>query len=50
MEESCFTKQILTYMGNKRTFLSKIDEIISFIKKSLNKENIDIAEDFQVLV
>ena len=46
MEESYFTKQILTYMGNKRTFLSKIDEIISFIKKSLNKENIDIAEGF----
>ena len=46
MEESYFTKQILTYMGNKRTFLSKIDEIISFIKKSLNKENIDIGEGF----
>ena len=46
MEENYFTKQILTYMGNKRTFLSKIDEIISFIKKSLNKENIDIAEGF----
>ena len=46
MEENYFTKQILTYMGNKRTFLSKIDEIISFIKKSLNKENIDIGEGF----
>ena len=46
MEENYFTKQILTYMGNKRTFLSKIDEIISFIKKSLKKENIDIAEGF----
>ena len=46
MEDNYFTKQILTYMGNKRTFLSKIDEIISFIKKSLNKENIDIAEGF----
>jgi hypothetical protein len=32
MEDDCenlfLTKQILTYMGNKRKFLKKIDEII----------------------
>ena len=46
MEEEYFTQQILTYMGNKRTFLYQIDEIISFIKTSLGEKNIDIAEGF----
>ena len=46
MEEEYFTKQILTYMGNKRTFLNKIDEIITFVKKELGENNIDIAEGF----
>ena len=46
MEEQYFTKEILTYMGNKRTFLTKIDEIITFVKNSLGKKNIDIAEGF----
>ena len=46
MEEEYFTKQILTYMGNKRTFLYQIDEIISFIKTTLGEKNIDIAEGF----
>ena len=46
MEEEYFTKQILTYMGNKRTFLHQIDDIISFIKTTLGEKNIDIAEGF----
>ena len=46
MEEEYFTQQILTYMGNKRTFLCQIDEIISFIKTTLGEKNIDIAEGF----
>ena len=46
MEEEYFTKEILTYMGNKRTFLTKIDEIITFVKNSLGEKNIDIAEGF----
>ena len=46
MEEEYFTKEILTYMGNKRTFLSKIDEIINIVKDNLEKKNIDIAEGF----
>ena len=32
-EENYFKKQILTYMGNKRKYLSKIDEIITLIKR-----------------
>ena len=46
MEENYFTKQILTYMGNKRTFLHQIDSIISFIKTELGENNINIAEGF----
>ena len=46
MEEEYFTKEILTYMGNKRTFLTKIDDIITFVKESLGEKNIDIAEGF----
>lgn len=45
-EENYFKKQILTYMGNKRKYLSKIDEIITLIKKSLGQENISIGEGF----
>ena len=46
MEEEYFTKQILTYMGNKRTFLNKIDEIITLVKTELGENNINIAEGF----
>ena len=46
MEEQYFTKEILTYMGNKRTFLSKIEDIINIVKEKLGKKNIDIAEGF----
>ena len=45
-EENYFKKQILTYMGNKRKYLSKIDEIITLIKKSLDQKNISIGEGF----
>ena len=45
-EEDFFTKQILTYMGNKRKFLNKIDEIITHVKTELGEKNIDIAEGF----
>ena len=46
MEQEYFTTQILTYMGNKRKFLNKIDEIISLVKTELGENNIDIAEGF----
>jgi adenine-specific DNA-methyltransferase len=45
-EENYFKKQILTYMGNKRKYLSKIDEIITLIKKELDNDNISIGEGF----
>jgi len=46
-EESIYlTKQILTYMGNKRKCLSLIDDVITQVKQYLNKEDIDIAEGF----
>ena len=46
MEEIFFTKQILTYMGNKRKFIDKIDEIITVVKNELGEKNINIAEGF----
>ena len=46
MENLFLTTQILTYMGNKRKFLNKLDEIIGKIKTTLNKQDISIAEGF----
>ena len=46
MEEDFFTKQILTYMGNKRKFISKMDEIILVVKNEIGEKNINIAEGF----
>ena len=45
-EQEFFTKQILTYMGNKRKYLTKIDEIIKLVKEELQQENISIGEGF----
>ena len=45
-EDKYFTKQILTYMGNKRKFLKSIDEIITLVKNELGEKNIDIGEGF----
>ena len=46
MEKEYLTKQILTYLGNKRNFIDKIDDVIQFVKKELGEKNIDIAEGF----
>ena len=46
MEELFLTKQILTYMGSKRKFLNKLDDIIGEIKIKLKKKDISIAEGF----
>jgi len=46
MESLYFTRQILTYMGNKRKFLNKLDDIIGEIKIKLKKKDISIAEGF----
>lgn len=45
-EEDYFKKQILTYMGNKRKYLTKIDEIILLVKTELNEDSIRIGEGF----
>ena len=45
-EQDFFTKQVLTYMGNKRKYLTKIDEIIKLVKAELEEENISIGEGF----
>ena len=45
-EEDFFKKQILTYMGNKRKYLNKIDEIITLVKNELKQSNIKIGEGF----
>tara|TARA_Y100000816_G_C26079186_1_gene568542 strand:+ start:114 stop:1283 length:1170 start_codon:yes stop_codon:yes gene_type:complete len=46
LEKEYFTKQILTYMGNKRKFISKIDDIISMVKSEIGENNINIGEGF----
>ena len=45
-EEEFFKKQILTYMGNKRKYLTKIDEIITLVKNELKQHNLKIGEGF----
>ena len=44
MENDFFTKQILTYLGNKRKFLTKIDEIIKVVKDELGEKNIHVQD------
>ncbi len=50
MEESSediyYTKQILTYMGNKRKCLYLIEEVIELVRNILEKPNLNIAEGF----
>ena len=41
-----YTEQIITYIGNKRTLLKDIDEIIQSIKEKENKEKLDTADLF----
>ena len=45
-EQDYYSKQIITYLGNKRKFISKIDEVIKRIKQDLGKEKINIGEGF----
>ena len=40
------SKQILTYMGNKRKLLSNIEDVIVFIQSELNQEFLSIGEGF----
>ena len=45
-EQDFFKSQILTYMGNKRKYITKIDEIINLIKNELNTDTLTIGEGF----
>ena len=45
-EEQYYTTQIITYLGNKRKFISKIDNVITRIKKDLGVEKLNIGEGF----
>ena len=45
-EEDYYKKQVITYLGNKRKFISKIDEVIKRIKLDLGVEKINIGEGF----
>ena len=42
-EKDFYSKQIITYLGNKRKFISKIDEVINKVKKELCIEKINIG-------
>lgn len=46
MMNEFLTNHIITYMGNKRKLLWKIDEIIDNINKDLNKEKLVIGDGF----
>ena len=45
-EQDYYSKQIITYLGSKRKFISKIDEIINAVKIELGLEKLNIAEGF----
>ena len=45
-EEEYYTTQIITYLGNKRKFISKIDNVINRIKQDLGVEKLNIGEGF----
>ena len=45
-EKEYYSKQIITYLGNKRKFISKIDEVIQRIKNDLGVEKVNIGEGF----
>ena len=45
MNDKFLTKQIITYMGNKRKFVTIISKILDNVKQELNKE-LDLADGF----
>jgi adenine-specific DNA-methyltransferase len=44
--EKYLTNQIITYLGNKRTLLSFIGEVINYVRKELSKDKLDIFDVF----
>ena len=45
-EHDYYTKQIITYLGSKRKFINKLDEIIISLKNELGLEKLNIGEGF----
>ena len=45
-EEEYYTTQIITYLGNKRKFIGKIDDVLNRIKQDLGVEKLNIGEGF----
>ncbi len=45
-EEDYYKKQVITYLGNKRKFIRKIDEVIKKIRQDLGVEKLNIGEGF----
>lgn len=45
-DESYLTDQIITYLGNKRSLLSFIENAVSVVKERLEKEKLDVADIF----
>ena len=46
MNDEYLRKQIITYMGNKRKFVSIIGKIVDDIKTELNTDNLVLADGF----
>ena len=44
--ETYLTKQLLTYIGNKRSLLGFIGEGVALVKQRLGKDKLDIFEPF----
>ena len=45
-EQEYYSKEIITYMGSKRKFINKLDEIIISLKNELGLEKLNIGEGF----
>lgn len=46
LENKYFTSQIITYIGNKRTLLGEINDVVNNVKKKLSKKKIISADLF----
>ena len=46
MNDKFLKKQIITYMGNKRKFISIIGDIVDNVKSELNTDKLVLADGF----
>ena len=45
-DKDFLTKQIITYLGNKRSLIYKIEDEVKSVQKNLNKEKLICADLF----